>query len=323
MDKGFTQIPNSILVDKRLSVYEKIVYSVILMRCIDKDNCWPSLTTISKDSCISRPKVVSSIKRLVDMGLLKKGDERSENNSSVYTITDRWLTTLTNNSKHGLLVNGINQPDSKRHLPEMVNGVNSNNIKQEDKENKLNNITVRTYVPEQKRAPVKNKKPPKTYEAVSKEINAIDIEAFQEEFVNLDIQELFANFSDYCLGQTPKSIEINPSNWINFVAAFRNNCKLMESKGRYIRDKPYKKKDKSLPDWYHNTGITEYLFPRYYDMPFKVDEDTWYRARDRFCIKHYGQDYEQARDSIVFVRANKKLIEEGRINEWEKEFATT
>ena len=48
MDKGFAQIPNSVLMDTRLSPLEKVLYALILGKSNQEGYCWASNETLSE-----------------------------------------------------------------------------------------------------------------------------------------------------------------------------------------------------------------------------------------------------------------------------------
>jgi DNA-binding MarR family transcriptional regulator len=110
--------------NQELNVYEIGVYSC-LCRFADNDSTesFPSITKIQKMLNVSRPKVVSSIKSLVEKKIIFKKMGHTGKSNRYY------LLNLP--SKQQLLVNDINQgskphlPTSKPRLPEVVNEVNS------------------------------------------------------------------------------------------------------------------------------------------------------------------------------------------------------
>lgn len=110
--------------DHDLSIYELGVYTC-LCRFANNDNTesFPSISTIQKMLKISRPKVINSIKQLVEKQIVYKKMGHTGKSNRYY------LLNLP--SKRHLLVNEINQgskphlPTSKPRLPEVVNEVYS------------------------------------------------------------------------------------------------------------------------------------------------------------------------------------------------------
>lgn len=99
-----------------LSVYELGVYFCLCRYANNKNTeSFPSITTLQKMLNISRPKVIESLKKLVEEKLIHKKQGHTGKSNRYY------LLDLP--SKRHLLVNTINQ-GSKPHLPEVVNPVN-------------------------------------------------------------------------------------------------------------------------------------------------------------------------------------------------------
>ena len=61
---GFTMVPNFVLETKKLKSFSKLVYSILLRRAQDKENCWPGQESIAKDAGISLRQVTNAIKEL-------------------------------------------------------------------------------------------------------------------------------------------------------------------------------------------------------------------------------------------------------------------
>ncbi len=66
------KVPNSIVLDKRLSSYDKIILIYLKMRIFrGKSECNPSLTTISADLLISRRQITKSVGKLKSLGYVR------------------------------------------------------------------------------------------------------------------------------------------------------------------------------------------------------------------------------------------------------------
>jgi hypothetical protein len=110
-------IVDNAVIDKygpQIGVYGIAVYNLIA-RYADSngENAFPSLTTITKKLDISRPKAVTTLNKLVEVGLIHREHRHREDgskNSSLYTIID------LHPSKPDL-------PGSKLDLPPLVNDV--------------------------------------------------------------------------------------------------------------------------------------------------------------------------------------------------------
>lgn len=103
--------------DYKLDAYEISIYS-LLCRYADNSTTesFPSISTISDTINISKPKVISTIKSLVNKEIIyKKLGDRIHSNKY-------YLMSLT--TKNEEVVKEINHP-SKPHLPQVVNEVNT------------------------------------------------------------------------------------------------------------------------------------------------------------------------------------------------------
>ena len=67
----FIQIENSFINNSQYSIYEKMVYMSLCTYAMDKNNCYPSQTTIAKNLSISRTMVIKAMQGLEEKdGLL-------------------------------------------------------------------------------------------------------------------------------------------------------------------------------------------------------------------------------------------------------------
>jgi DNA-binding transcriptional MocR family regulator len=67
---GFTQVPNFILRDPRLSVGAKVVYAMFLSYAWHNDSCFPGQERLAADIGMSRSRVTEYVAELVAAGLV-------------------------------------------------------------------------------------------------------------------------------------------------------------------------------------------------------------------------------------------------------------
>lgn len=82
--KGFTIIPNSLLDCNILTNNEKIVLMNLLRFAFQGQTCFPSLRTLSEKSGLSRPSVITAIKKLEHLYFVKI--EKKQGDTNVYKI---------------------------------------------------------------------------------------------------------------------------------------------------------------------------------------------------------------------------------------------
>ncbi len=103
--------------DHKLDAYEVSIYC-LLCRYADNDTTesFPSISNLSNTLSISKPKVISTIKSLVDKGIVykKQGDRVTSNKYYLMSLT----------TQREKVVNEVNHP-SKQDLPGVVNEVNT------------------------------------------------------------------------------------------------------------------------------------------------------------------------------------------------------
>jgi hypothetical protein len=71
MDKGFAQIPNSVLMDTRLSPLEKVLYALILGKSNQEGYCWASNETFAGWAGCSERWVRQSLSNLKGLDYIK------------------------------------------------------------------------------------------------------------------------------------------------------------------------------------------------------------------------------------------------------------
>lgn len=67
---GFTQVPNALLIDKRLSVGAKLAYAVLLKYAWSNEACFPGQQKLAEDMGAGERSVRSYLKELESVGFL-------------------------------------------------------------------------------------------------------------------------------------------------------------------------------------------------------------------------------------------------------------
>lgn len=87
----FIQIENSFINNSQYSIYEKMVYMSLCTYAIDKNNCYPSQTTIAKNLNISRTMVIKAMQGLEKKSGLLIINRKAESNrkiSNLYILSE-------------------------------------------------------------------------------------------------------------------------------------------------------------------------------------------------------------------------------------------
>src|SRR5919202_4457151 len=84
---GFTQVPNDIL-KANLSHGARLLYSILLSYCWQKDDCYPSYDTLMADMHCHSQALRSYIKELIAHGLLTV-ERRGNGRSNRYVLNQR------------------------------------------------------------------------------------------------------------------------------------------------------------------------------------------------------------------------------------------
>ena len=82
---GFTQVPNFILKDPKLSVGAKIAYAMFLSYAWHNDSCFPGQDRLAQDMGMSRSRVTEFVGEL-DRGGLITIERRGQGKTNIYTI---------------------------------------------------------------------------------------------------------------------------------------------------------------------------------------------------------------------------------------------
>jgi predicted transcriptional regulator len=101
--EGFTVIANKILRDGKLSIYEKVLFAVLLSYN-GGDKIYPSHATLAKQAGISQRQTIRTLKQLKDKGyILIKRDPSYRSN--IYTLTKKGMpdshTDMTHSHRGG------------------------------------------------------------------------------------------------------------------------------------------------------------------------------------------------------------------------------
>jgi biotin operon repressor len=82
---GFTQVPNSILRNAKLSLGGRITYAMFLSYAWDNDFCFPGQDRLAKDMGMSRSRVTEFVTQLEKSGLITI-QRRGQGKTNFYTI---------------------------------------------------------------------------------------------------------------------------------------------------------------------------------------------------------------------------------------------
>lgn len=88
MSGGFTMVPNKFLKLKDLTVNEKIVFISLLSFAFKGDECFPSLTTLSKMNKLTKPTLIKCIKTLAEKKMIDVTKENGGNNFYTLNLTN-------------------------------------------------------------------------------------------------------------------------------------------------------------------------------------------------------------------------------------------
>ena len=85
---GFTQLPNFILKDPKLSVGAKVVYAMFISYGWHNDFCYPGQARVAADIGMTQPRVAQLIAELEQAGLVSI-ERRGQGKTNIYTIRFR------------------------------------------------------------------------------------------------------------------------------------------------------------------------------------------------------------------------------------------
>ena len=82
----FIQIENSFVNNRQYSIYEKMVYISLCTYAMDKNNCYPSQTTIAKNLSISRTMVIKAMQGFEEKNGLLIINRKTESNRKISNL---------------------------------------------------------------------------------------------------------------------------------------------------------------------------------------------------------------------------------------------
>ena len=82
----FIQIENSFINNSKYSIYEKMVYISLCTYAMDKNNCYPSQSTIAKNLNVSRTMVIKAMQGLEEKGGLLIINRKAESNRKISNL---------------------------------------------------------------------------------------------------------------------------------------------------------------------------------------------------------------------------------------------
>ena len=82
----FIQIENSFINNSQYSIYEKMIYMSLCTYAMDKNNCYPSQTTIAKNLNISRTMVIKAVQGLEEKNGLLIINRKTESNRKISNL---------------------------------------------------------------------------------------------------------------------------------------------------------------------------------------------------------------------------------------------
>jgi len=92
---GFTQLPNFILKDPKLSVGAKVVYAMFISYGWHNDFCYPGQARVAADIGMTQPRVAQLVGELEKAGLVSI-ERRGQGKTNIYTIHFRVRPKKTN-----------------------------------------------------------------------------------------------------------------------------------------------------------------------------------------------------------------------------------
>ena len=82
----FIQIENSFINNPQYSIYEKMVYMSLCTYAMDKNNCYPSQSTIAANLSISRTMVIKAMQGLEEKNGLLIINRKAESNRKISNL---------------------------------------------------------------------------------------------------------------------------------------------------------------------------------------------------------------------------------------------
>jgi biotin operon repressor len=94
---GFTMVPNMVIENTKMNIYEKMVLIVIKKHQMNKANAWPSQSRIAKQVRCSVTTVKKTVRILRFKGLIEVKRIGSFNS---YKLIHSWVATSPTESRH-------------------------------------------------------------------------------------------------------------------------------------------------------------------------------------------------------------------------------
>ncbi len=160
----FTQLPNSVIRSKKLKPAHKVVLSVLCSYANESNIAFPSYQTIADDSGISRRKAIDIIGDLVELGCIRKIEQKSskgDNTANDYEVLiggadfalpgeipapprSEYPALLgANSAPNQYINNNINNSFNNNH--QSISGCDADEMEEIIKENIEYDILVHTY----------------------------------------------------------------------------------------------------------------------------------------------------------------------------------
>ena len=96
----FIQIENSFINNPQYSIYEKMVYMSLCTYAMDKNNCYPSQSTIAKNLSISRTMVIKAMQGLEEKNGLLIINRKAESNRKI----SKWYILSKTDCNSGMFI---------------------------------------------------------------------------------------------------------------------------------------------------------------------------------------------------------------------------
>ena len=84
----FARVPVEVIYSKKLTQYDKFVFTLICSYANKEGKCHPSLSKMTKDGDTSKPSLIKSIKKLEETGFIKRRIEFRQSFYIVYPFND-------------------------------------------------------------------------------------------------------------------------------------------------------------------------------------------------------------------------------------------
>ena len=95
---AFSKIPKQIMSSPLLSCEAKVVYSILVGHCFEKDLCYPGLDTIKDQTNISKRTCQRAISELIKFGAIQK-IRRGLGHTNIYQLSEWSKTTYDSGQK--------------------------------------------------------------------------------------------------------------------------------------------------------------------------------------------------------------------------------